>query len=394
MISATGGSALNALNKWSRITDAGQYKTATVKIKGFSIWNHTYKITYDKETHELSVQRQKWFGSGWRDAVKLNTPAKKNWTSRWIAKTVFTHTNFMTDDEKVNFLKGVGKNLRSKLLKAMPDECGDVPDAGYQPPGDDARLSHRASGISATLNLRTSSGRVAASADNSAVTRVNTDKPKESIIKTTASGQNGGVTEPVNQSLSDAAITVRDNTCEDHSVIRAKKPSVIRDKKVSFNARVEVKDINRNTNEFISSNENRYENLAEEKNTRCRVKNKLLIRPDKDYSSEQKDRINSNWADWDLNDALSCFRMLTEGQDLKTAEYLNKVQKELWKMGFTIEYDRETLILTGIRSIGFSPARDGNGWTPNIEKLPEKAQINGETLTVRYDTNQIRISLF
>ncbi|MBM7072879.1 hypothetical protein JQC92_12695 [Shewanella sp. 202IG2-18] len=113
-------------------TSADGLKTAEFKVKGFGFKKHTYKVSFNLETHDFFVQRKKWLGSGWKDQVRVDyANDDKHRTSRWLVRTFIAQSEIVTDAQKAKILNGVDRSVVNDILNRMPSYYGDIDDAGY-----------------------------------------------------------------------------------------------------------------------------------------------------------------------------------------------------------------------------------------------------------------------
>ena len=156
MPNPVGASTLTQLKFTATLDNNAQ--TLTFKVKGYGFKKHTYRVSYNPNLNEFFVQRKNWFGSGWKEEVKVDFKEEKHRTSRWLARTFITQSSLLTDEQKAGVLKVANVNVADDIVDSMPEACGEIPDDGYRErPADSSvrQLSQTAERIKALMGKGT-----------------------------------------------------------------------------------------------------------------------------------------------------------------------------------------------------------------------------------------------
>ncbi|RYV00656.1 hypothetical protein SOPP22_17780 [Shewanella sp. OPT22] len=154
MPNPVGASTLTQLKLPENLDDG--YQTLTFKVKGYGFKKHTYRVSFNPTSNQFFVQRKNWFGSGWKEKVKVDFKEEgKHRTSRWLARTFIAQSNLLDEGQKAGVLKAANVQVANDIFASMPEECKQIPDDGYSERSTDSRvpqLSQTAERIKALMD--------------------------------------------------------------------------------------------------------------------------------------------------------------------------------------------------------------------------------------------------
>ncbi|RYV01632.1 hypothetical protein SOPP22_14790 [Shewanella sp. OPT22] len=136
----SGAAAIVNPKSWD-VTEPSEIKQKVVKLKGFSIFNRTYRLSYNTKNNQFYVQRKRTFlflSLGWKDKIDIKYEhANKHKTSQWIVRTALAYSPLLTAQEKATQLDKLPcQEQKQKMITQMREveKIHTLPDHGYVEP--------------------------------------------------------------------------------------------------------------------------------------------------------------------------------------------------------------------------------------------------------------------